>query len=159
MKAGIIKPIDFSKCLSNPVVVAKPGGQWRVCIDFTDLNKSIPKKLYPLPHIDQLVDSMVGHEFFSFLDGYKGYDQIPMAEEDMAKTAFVTNDSIYCYIKMPFSLKYIGADLQEGMNKTFEGLVGVIVEIYVDDIIVKSRIRIQLWRIYDKCLKRSVKSK
>lgn len=140
MKIGIVKPIDFPKCLSNLVVVAKPGGTWRVCIDFTDLSKSIPKKSYPLPRIDQLVNSLMGHEFFSFLDAYKGYHKILMAEEDMAKTAFVTDDGIYFYTKMPFMLKNDEADFQEGINiNAFEGLIRIIMEDYVDDIIIKSK--------------------
>lgn len=62
----------------KPLVVAKPGGAWRVFINFTDFNKAILKKPYILPLIGQLVDSITGHELLSFLDGYKGYHQIPM---------------------------------------------------------------------------------
>lgn len=73
LETGIIKPFNFPECLSNPVVVAKIGRAWRVCINFIDLNKAIPKKPYPLPCIDQLVDSIAGHELLSFIEGDKVY--------------------------------------------------------------------------------------
>lgn len=85
LAARIIKPIDFPDGLSNPVIVAKRGGAWHVYIDFRDLNKAIPKKTYPLPRIDQLVDSIAGHELLSFLDAYKGYYQILIARRTWQK--------------------------------------------------------------------------
>lgn len=142
LAADIIKPIAFLDCLSNPMIVAKPlGGACYVCINFTDLNKAVQKKLYPLPLIDQLVDSIVCHELLSFLDAYKGYLQIPIAKEDMGNTVFVIDDGIYSYTRIPFGLKNVGTDFQEGMNKAFQGLIGKIIEVYVDDIIVKSKKR------------------
>lgn len=91
--------------LIKPGSVAKMRGAWRVYIDFTDLNKAISKKPYPLPRIDQLGGFSSGHELLSFLDVYKGYHQILMAEEDIAKTALITDDGIYFFTRMPFSFK------------------------------------------------------
>lgn len=76
---GIIKDISFLEWHSNPVVVSKLREGWCICIDFTDFNKAIPKKPYPLPRINQLVDSMAGYEMLPFLDAFKGYHQILMA--------------------------------------------------------------------------------
>lgn len=112
-----------------------------MCINFTYLNNAIPKKSHPFSHIDQLVYLVASHELLSYFDAFKGYYQISMAEEDMLKTSFVTNIGIYCDISMPFGLKNARADFQEGMNKSFRGLIAVIMEIYVDDIIVKSKKR------------------
>lgn len=119
--------------------MAKAGGAWRVCINLIGLNKAIPKKPHPLPVIDQLVDSVAGHKLLSFLDAYKGYYQIPMAKEDMAKTTFVTDDGIYYYTRMLVWLKKCWSGLPGGLNKAFEGLTGKIVKFYVNYIIVKSK--------------------
>ncbi|XP_073121675.1 uncharacterized protein [Henckelia pumila] len=90
LKAGNIEEIHFPTWLSNIVLVPKPTGKWRMCVDFRDLNKACPKDCYPLPRIDQLVDSTAGHELLSFLDAYQGYHQIPLAKEDKDKVSFVT---------------------------------------------------------------------
>lgn len=73
------------------VIVKKANGRWRMCIDFTDLYKAYSKDSYPLPRIDQLVDSTTGHQLLSFMDVFSGYNQIKMDETDQEKTSFVTN--------------------------------------------------------------------
>ena len=77
-------------------------------VDFTDLNKTCPKDSLPLPKIDQMVDSTVGHKLITFMDAFFGYNQIKMAEEDQEKTAFITSQGLYCYEIMPFELKNAG---------------------------------------------------
>ena len=99
----------------------------------------MPKDSYPLPQIYQLVDSTVGDQLYSLVDTKSGYHQIPMHQPDEAKTAFTTHESIYCYTKMPFSLKNAGATFQRMVNKMFKDKIGKNVEIYVNDMIVKSR--------------------
>ncbi|XP_011083335.1 uncharacterized protein LOC105165873 [Sesamum indicum] len=106
--------------------------------NFTDLNKACPKDPYPLPRIDALVDSTAGYELFSMMDAYQGYHQIFMAEEDQSKTSFVTERGIYCYKVMPFGLKNAGATYQRLVNKMFEDQIGRTMEVYVDDMLVKS---------------------
>ena len=69
----------------------KANGKWRMCVDFMDLNKACPKDSFPLPRIDQLVDSITGHKLLTFMDAFSGYNQIKMAEEDREKTAFITS--------------------------------------------------------------------
>lgn len=115
----------------------KPNGTWRMCVDFTDLNKACPKDDYPLPKIDRLVDSTAGHALFSFMDANAGYHQIPMAPKGQPHTAFITSQGVYCYKVMPFGLKNAGATYQRLVNKIFQ--VGRNVEVYVDDMIVKSK--------------------
>uniref|UniRef100_A0A2N9G8J0 RNA-directed DNA polymerase n=1 Tax=Fagus sylvatica TaxID=28930 RepID=A0A2N9G8J0_FAGSY len=112
LEANAIRSVQYPTWLSNTVVVKKKNGKWRVCVDFTDLNRACPKDPFPLPRIDQLVDSASGHERMSFLDAFQGYHQIPMAHSDQEKTAFITPKGVYCYRVMPFGLKNAGATYQ-----------------------------------------------
>ena len=91
LDAGFIREVQYPEWLANIVVVKKKSGNWRVCIDFTDLNKSCPKDPFPLPHIDKLVDSTAGHQLMSFMDAFSGYNQILMHPEDQEKTSFMTS--------------------------------------------------------------------
>ena len=79
----------------------KANGKWRLCIDFTDLNKACPKDPFPLPRIDQIVNSTPGCDLLSFLDAYSGYQQIFMSKEDEEKTSFITPRGTYCFVRMP----------------------------------------------------------
>ncbi|MBJ2390668.1 RNA-directed DNA polymerase, partial [Salmonella enterica subsp. enterica serovar Corvallis] len=138
LQAGFIREVDHPQWLANPVMVRKNNGKWRMCIDFTDLNKACPKDDFPLPRIDQLVDSTSGCELLSFLDAYSGYHQINMCKTDEEKTSFITPYGTYCYVKMPFGLKNAGATFQRLMQKTFSPQLGRNLEAYVDDLVVKS---------------------
>ncbi|KAL0405359.1 UNVERIFIED_CONTAM: Retrovirus-related Pol polyprotein from transposon gypsy [Sesamum latifolium] len=135
MEAGYVSEVQYTDWLANVVVVPKASGKWRKC---TDLNKACPKDPYPLPRIDLLVDSTAGYELFSMMDAYQGYHQIFMAKEDRIKTSFITNRGIYCYNVMPFGLKNAGATYQRLVNKMFKDQVGATMEVYVDDMLVKS---------------------
>ncbi|KAK4383600.1 Retrovirus-related Pol polyprotein from transposon [Sesamum angolense] len=128
-----------SEKVTRIVVVPKTTGKWRMCTDFTDLNKVCPKDPYPLPQIDLLVDSTAGCALFSMMDAYQGYHQIFMAEEDRDKTSFITKNGIYCYNVMPFGLKNARATYQRLVNKMFKDLIGKTIEVYVDDMLVKSK--------------------
>jgi hypothetical protein len=97
------------------------------------------KQSYPLPRIDQLVDSTTGHKLLSFMDAFSGYNQIQMTEEDQEKTAFITSRGLFCYKAMPFGLKNAGATYQRLVNKMFHDQIGRNVEVYVDDILVKNK--------------------
>ncbi|XP_073059756.1 uncharacterized protein [Primulina eburnea] len=139
LKAGHIREIQFPTWLSNVVLVPKSTGKWRMCVDFRDLNNACPKDHYPLPRIDQLVDSTSDYELLSFMDAYQGYHQIPLAKNDQDKASFVTSGGTFCYIVMPFGLKNAGATYQRLMDKVFEKQLGRNVEVYVDDILGKTR--------------------
>ena len=104
-----IQEVYYPNWLANIVMVKKANGKWRMCVDFTDLNKACPKDSYPLPRIDQLVDSTVGHKLLSFMDAFSGYNQIKMDEADQEKTSFIISQGLFCYKVMPFGLKNAAA--------------------------------------------------
>ena len=139
-QAGAIKEVFYPQWLMNTVVVKKKTGKWRVCVDFTDLNKACPKDPFPMPRINLLVDATVGHLRMSFLDVFQGYHQIPLAIEDQEKMAFVTPEGNYHYKVMPFGLKNAGTTYQWMMTKMFEPQLGKNVEVYIDDMVVKSKV-------------------
>ena len=116
LATGFIREVYYPKWLANVVMVKKSNGKWRMCVDFTDLNNACPKDSFPLPKSDQLIDSTAGHELLTFMNAFSGYNQILMKEEDQEKTAFVTNQGLYCYKVMPFELKNIGATYQRLVN-------------------------------------------
>ncbi|GKC26761.1 reverse transcriptase domain-containing protein [Tanacetum coccineum] len=144
--AGIMREVYYHDWLSNPVMVKKHDGSWRMCVDFTDLNKACPQDCYPLPEIDWKVESLCGYPFKCFLDAYKGYHQIQMAELDEEKTAFHTSQGVYCYTKMPFGLKNAGATYQRLVDKAFDSQVGRNIEVYVDDLVIKSYTEAEMLR-------------
>ena len=109
-----------------------------MCVDFTDLNRACPKDSYPFPRIDTLVDSTTRHELLSFMDAFLGYNQIKMNEDDQEKTSFVTSQGLFCYKVMPFGLKNAGATYLRLMNKMFAYQIGRNVQVYFDDMLVKS---------------------
>ena len=136
---GFIGEVYYPDWLANVVLVKKINGKWRMCVDFMDLNKACPKDSFPLPMIDQLVDSTAGHKLLMFMDVFSGYNQIKMVEEDQEKTAFITSQWLYCYKVMPFKLKNARATYQRLVNKMFSKQIGRNTEVYVDDMLVKSR--------------------
>ena len=109
-----------------------------MCVEFTDLNKACPKDSYPLPRINTLVDSTARHQLLSFMDAFSGYNQIKMKEVDQEKISFVTSQGLFCYKVMPFGLKNAGVTYQRLMNKMFTYQIGRNVQVYVDDMLVKS---------------------
>nr|GEU43837.1 reverse transcriptase domain-containing protein [Tanacetum cinerariifolium] len=124
-KVGILRKVKHQTWVANPVMVKKNDGGWRMCVDFTYKNKACPKDCYPLPEIDWKIESLAGFHLKCFLDAYKGYHQIQMAEGDEDKTAFFVGEGVFCYGKMPFGLKNTGATTyEEGMlsdiQETFE---------------------------------------
>ena len=137
--ANFIREVYYPKWLANVVMVKKANGKWRMCVDFTDLNNTCLKDSFPLPRIDQLVNSTTGHKLLTFMDAFFRYNQIQMAEEDQEKTAFITSQGLYCYRVMPFGLKNAGATYQRLVNQMFNKQIGRNVEVYVDDMLVKSK--------------------
>ena len=117
--ANFIREVYYPEWLTNVVMVKKTNGKWRMCVDFTDLNNACSKESFPLPRINQLVDSTTGHKLLTFMDAFSGYNQIQMAEEDQEKMAFITSQGLYCYRVMPFGLKNAGATYQRLVNQMF----------------------------------------
>ncbi|KAJ0433317.1 putative nucleotidyltransferase, Ribonuclease H [Helianthus annuus] len=135
----MIREVKYPKWLANVVVVQKKNGKWRVCVDFTDLNKACPKDPFPLPHIDSMVDATAGHELLTFMDASSGFQQIQMEPSDQEDTAFMTPTGLYCYIAMPFGLRNAGATYQRLVNMMFKDQIGQTMEVYIDDMVVKSK--------------------
>ena len=104
-----VRKLQEASFMVNVVMVKKTSGKWRMCVDFTDLNKACPKDSYPLPRVDILVDSTAKHQLLSFMDAFLGYNQIRIHEDDQEKTSFVTSQGLFCYRVMPFGLKNAGA--------------------------------------------------
>ena len=121
------------------MVVKKKNGKWQVSVDFTDLNQAYPKDPFLVPKIDQLVNAMCSHPKTSFLDAFQGYHQIALATEDQEKMSFITLKDNYQYIVMPFGLKNARATYQRIMTRMFRDKIGSIVEVYINDMVVKSR--------------------
>ncbi|KAK0600228.1 hypothetical protein LWI29_012865 [Acer saccharum] len=138
LAARLIREVKYPEWVANVVLVKKKNNQWRMCVDFTDLNKACPKDSFPLPRIDQLVDATAGHETLSFMDAYSGYNLIKMHKPDEEKTTFTTDQRLYCYTVMPFSLKNAGATYQRLVNKMFARQIRRNMEVYVDDMLTKS---------------------
>ncbi|CAA0818632.1 Unknown protein, partial [Striga hermonthica] len=133
-----VKEAKYPTWILNPILVKKATGLWCLCIDFSDLNQACPKDSYPIPHIDYMVDATSGHQLMSFLDAYSGYNQIPMHPDDAEHTSFCSARGLYCYVMMTFGLKNAGATYQRLVNKMFARLIGYTMEVYVDDMLVKS---------------------
>ena len=139
LAVGFIREVCYPEWLANVVQVKKASGKWRMCVDFTNLNKACPKDSFPLPRIDQLMDSTAEHKLLTFIDAFSGYNQIRMAKKDQEKTAFITSQGLYCYKVMPFGLKNAGATYQRLVNKMFGQQIGRNIEVYMDDMLVKSK--------------------
>jgi hypothetical protein len=151
LDAGIIYPISDSKWVSPIHVVPKKAGLtvvtnkdnelvptriqsgWRVCIDYRKLNAATRKDHFPLPFIDQMVERLAGHEYYCFLDGYSGYNQIPVDPEDQEKTTFTCPFGTFAYRRMPFGLCNAPATFQRCMISIFSDMVERIMEIFMDD--------------------------
>nr|AAK92584.1 Putative retroelement [Oryza sativa Japonica Group] len=133
LKAGVIQEIGHPEWLANPVLVRKSNGKWRI------LKQSMSEGRFPLPRIDQLVDSTAGCELMSFLDAYSGYHQIHMNSADIPKTTFITPFVTFFHLRMPFGLRNAGATFARLVYKVLYKQLGRNVEAYVDNIVVKSR--------------------
>ncbi|KAI5341528.1 hypothetical protein L3X38_009403 [Prunus dulcis] len=163
LDAGMIYPISDSKWVSPTQVVPKRTGitvvkndhnelvptrlttGWRMCVDYRKLNTGTRKDHFPLPFIDQMLERLAGRAFYCFLDGYSGYNQIPIAPEDQEKTTFTCPFGTYAYRRMPFGLCNAPATFQRCMMSIFSSLVENIVEVFMDDFSV-------FGDLYDQCL-------
>jgi ribonuclease HI len=138
LSAGVIREVTYLEWLANTVMVKKANGKWRMCIDFTNLNKACPKDEFPLPRIDSLVDEVASSKLMSLLDCYLGYHQIWMKKEDEPKTSMITPSGTYCYLRMSEGLKNAGGSFSRMTANILHSQIGRNVLTYVDDIIVKS---------------------
>jgi hypothetical protein len=136
---GFIREVFHLEWLANPILVCnKNTNEWRMCVDYTDLNKHCPKDPFGLPRIDQVIDSTVGCDLLCFLDCYSGYHQVAIKEEDLEKTAFFTLFGTYCYTMMLFRLKNADTTYQRAIQACFKKQLNKNVEAYVDDVVIKT---------------------
>jgi hypothetical protein len=141
LQAGFIQPCQYANWVCNIVPVEKKNtGKIQICVDFRNLNRATPKDEYPMPVADLLVDSASGNKVISFLDGNAGYNLIFMAKEDVSKAAFrsLGFSILFKWVIMNFGLKNAGATYQRAMNIIFHDLLGVLMDVYIDDVVVKS---------------------
>ncbi|KAM1283668.1 hypothetical protein ACFX13_027331 [Malus domestica] len=142
VKAGFIRPAKYVEWLANIVPVLKAITKAvRCCVDYRNINSTTPKDEYHMPMADLSIDAVAKHKVLSFMDGNAGYNQIKMAQEDIHKTAFRCPGHVgaYEYLVMPFRLKNAGATYKRAMNAIFHDLIGHNMEVYIDDIVVKSK--------------------
>jgi hypothetical protein len=154
LEAGFIKPSRYAEWISSIVPIQKKDGRWCVYVDFRDLNRATPKDEYPMPIAETLINAAAGNKILSFMDGNASYNQIFMALEDIQKTALRVPGAVglFEYVVITFGLKNAGATYQCAMNYIYHDLIGKLVEIYIDDVVVKSTLTGGTWRIYTKFL-------
>ena len=163
LDTGVIYPISDSAWVSPVQVVPKKGGTtvirtennillpsrtvtgWRICIDYRKLNKATRKDHFPLPFLDHMLDRLAGHEYYCFLDGYFGYNQIAIAPEDQEKTTFTCPYGTFAFRRMPFGLCNEPGTFQRCMMAIFSDMVEKTIEIFMDDFSV-------LGNSFDNCL-------
>jgi hypothetical protein len=140
LEAGLIRPCRYAEWISSVVPAQKKDGQWWVCVEFRDLNRATPKDEHPMPVAETLIIVAAGNKILSFMDGNACNNQIFMAPEDIHKTAFRVPGAVglFEYVVMTFGLKNAGATYQRAMNYIYHDLIGKLVEIYIDDVVVKS---------------------
>src|ERR1043165_2066191 len=139
LKAKFIRETKKATWIANPVLVPrKDTDVLCMCVDYGPVNKHCPKDHLPLPRIDQIIETTTGCDLLSFLDAYSGYNQIRMKEDDEEHTSFITPYGVFCYKTRPFGLKNAGATYQRMMQACLKEQIGRNVQVYVDDIVIKT---------------------
>ena len=154
LSVGFIKPVESAEWLSPIVVVPKKNGNLRICVDYRKLNAATIADPFPLPFIDTLLDEVAGKEMYSFLDGFSGYNQIGMVEEDVPKTAFITEWGAFAYLVMSFGLKNGPQEYSKAATKTFEPYLTEFMKIFMADFCVfgkKSDHLTHLRKCFERC--------
>jgi hypothetical protein len=140
LATGFIREVFHPEWLANPILVRKKNSnEWRMCVDYTDLNKHCPRDPFGLPQIDQVIDSTIGYDLLCLLDCYSGYHQIAIKEKDQEKTAFITPFGAYSYTTMSFGFKNADATYQRAIQAGFKRQLNKNVDPNVDDVVVKTR--------------------
>eukprot|EP00253_Pinus_taeda_P025272 PITA_25272 len=134
LDVGFIHPISYYEWVSPLVLFPKKNGKWRICVDYKELNKATNKYHFPLPFTEKFLDGLAKYKFFSFLDGFSGYNQIRINPEYQDKTTFTCPWGIFSYKFLPFSLCNALATFQREVLSIFAELVHDSMEIYMDDL-------------------------
>jgi hypothetical protein len=133
LEAGIIEPVVESEWISPMVVQDKKTRGIRICVDLRKLNDACLHDPFPTPFTDEVLENVGGKETYSFTDGFSGYHQINIAQEDMYKTTFATEWGSYQYTVMPFGLKNAPAVFSRVVVATFKEFIHKFLEVYLDD--------------------------
>jgi hypothetical protein len=133
LEAGFIRHVETTEWVSPVVLALKKNGKLRVCVNYKALNKVTKKDRYPLPFCEEILEEVVGHEMYTFGDGYRGYHQVKIAPEDQLKTTFTTPWGTFCYTVMPFGLCNAPRTFQRLMNKVFDPFLGLFLRFFIDD--------------------------
>jgi hypothetical protein len=136
LQANHIYPILDSQWVSPLVIVPKKNDKWRICVDFRELNKATHRDYFPLPFIDQVLDTLSRKKYFSFLDGFSGYNQIQIEPEDQDKTTFTYPWGNYDYRVLPFGICNAPTTFQRVVLAIFYDLTNDCIEVYMDDFTV-----------------------
>ena len=153
LQAGFIYPVEDSEWVSPVVVIPKKNGKWRVCVDYKPLNAATKRDHFPLPFQDEILNEVAGYERYTVCDGYSGYFQISIAEEDQRKTTFITPWGCFAYKVMPFGLTNAPATFQRFMNHVFQPYFGKSIRVYIDDFCIYSSRILHVTRV-DEGLRR-----
>ncbi|MCO5610677.1 hypothetical protein L7F22_064918 [Adiantum nelumboides] len=138
LNAGLIYLIEDSEWVSSIVLTPKKNGKWRVCVDYKPLNAATKRDHFPLPFQDEILNEVEGYERYTMCDGYSGYFQIRIAEEDQKKTTFVTPWGCFAYRVMPFGLTNALATFQRFVTDDFQPFFGKSIRIFIDDFCIYS---------------------
>ena len=141
--AGIIYPIDQSEWASPMVVQPKKHDptKLRICVDFRELNKVTLTNPFPTPYVDEILNEVVGHEFYSFTNGFSGYNQVPIAKEDQKNTTFICEFVSFSYKVIPFGLKNAPALFSRIVVKTFQEYIYKMMAVYFNDSTIYSMLK------------------
>ncbi|MCO5601704.1 hypothetical protein L7F22_055827 [Adiantum nelumboides] len=133
LKAGFIYPVTNSEWVSPVVVTPKKNGKWRVCVDYKPLNAATKRDHFPLPFQDEILNEVAGHERYTICDGYSGYYQIRIAEEDQHKTTFITPWGCFAFRVMPFGLTNAPSTFTKFTSFIFQPFFGKSIRVFLDD--------------------------
>ncbi|MCO5567617.1 hypothetical protein L7F22_021311 [Adiantum nelumboides] len=133
LKVGFIYPVTNSEWVSPVVVTPKKNGKWRVCVDYKPLNAATKRDHFPLPFEDEILNEVAGHEHYTVCDGYSGYYQIRIAEEDQHKTTFITPWRCFAFRVMPFGLTNAPSTFTRFTSFIFQPFFGKSIRVFLDD--------------------------
>ncbi|MCO5598370.1 hypothetical protein L7F22_052465 [Adiantum nelumboides] len=147
LNAGFIYPVEDSEWVSPVVVTPKKNGKWRVCVDYKPLNAATKRDHFPLPFQDEILNEVAGYEGYTVCDGYSGYFQIRIVEEDQKKTTFVTPWGCFAYRVMPFGLTNAPATFQRFVTHVFQPFFGKSIRVFIDDFCIYSTRALHLKKV------------
>ena len=136
LKAGFIRPVKQATWFSPIVVVPKKNGKICVCVDYRKLNIVTITDAFPLPFMDSVLDAIAGHDMYSFLDGFSGYNQVRMHQDNQEKTVFVTDWGVFVAVVMMFGLKTAPATFQRTITEIYGELIAAFMQVFLDDFAV-----------------------